>query len=190
MGQWHKWTAQELDIVRREYAGSNSSAQAIAHKIGVSLFAVKGQVQKMGLAKITDRRKWSADEDNRLRELLDVHPPIQVARRMKRSVNSIVVRSKRLQISRRDRSGWYSKREVCDILGVGHKWVQRRIDDGSLPASSHYGGPVQQNGACMWHIKEGGLREFIRRYPQELNGRNVDLIAVVDILVGITALPQ
>ena len=32
----------------------------------------------------------------------------------------------------------------------------------------------------MWGIGAKALREFIRRYPQDLDGRNVDLIAVVD----------
>ena len=37
----------------------------------------------------------------------------------------------------------------------------------------------------MWHIAEKDLRAYIRRYPEELNGRNVDLIAIVEILAGI-----
>ena len=32
----------------------------------------------------------------------------------------------------------------------------------------------------MWGIGAKALREFIRRYPQDLDGRNVDLITVVD----------
>jgi len=36
------------------------------------------------------------------------------------------------------------------------------------------------------HIEEKALRDFLRRYPEELNARNVDLIMVVDILATVT----
>ena len=147
----HSWTEDELEIVRRDYAGTTDSARYIADKLGVSLFAVKRQVQNLGVAKITDRQKWDPAQDEKLRKFLELYPPSQVAKKMKRSVNSVVVRSKRLGISRRDRSDWYTKREVCEILGVGHKWVQARIDAGTLHAISHFGGPVQ----IVWGIPFG-----------------------------------
>ena len=181
----HRWTDDEREIVRRDYKGDNTSAQHIARKLNVSLFAVKGQVQRLGQARITDRQKWDPAQDEQLRQLLELHPPGQVARKMKRSVNSVVVRSKRLGISRRDRHDWYTKREVCEILGVDHKWIQARIDAGTLHAISYFGGPVQKLGNSAWKITRNDLRVFIRRYPEELNGRNIDLIAVVDILVGL-----
>lgn len=37
-----------------------------------------------------------------------------------------------------------------------------------------------------WHIEEKTIRDFLRRYPEELNARNVDMIMVVDILAGVT----
>ena len=185
MRQTHQWTENELEVVRRDYEGNTASAQRIADKLGVSLFAVKGQIQKLGVAKITDRQRWDPSQDERLRELLETYPPTQVAKRMGRSIHSVTVRSRRLGISRRDRSGWYSKGEVCAILGVDHKWVQARIDAGTLSAKSYFGGPVQQLGASCWKIQRKELREFIRRYPEELNGRNVDLITLVDILAGL-----
>ena len=182
----HVWTDDDRDIVRREYTGNRRSACEIAHKLGVTANSVKGQVQKMGLAKITDRRPWTPAEEDKLWELMGAYPPLQVAKRMKRSVNSVVVRSKRLGISRRDRNGWYTKMEVCEILGVGHKWVQSRIDDGRLVAKHHMAGSTPgQDGMAMWHIKRGDLKRYLRENAHELTGRNVDLIQVVDILSGI-----
>jgi len=104
---------------------------------------------------------------------------------MHRSLNSVVVRMKRLHLSRRVRDGWYTKREVCEILGMDHKWVQRRIDSGALKAEPHDPeSPLpKKNGGSCWHITEKDLAKFIVHHPQELNGRNVDLIIVVDLLV-------
>ena len=181
----HRWTEEEDDVVRNNYAGTHASRDAIALRLGVTTYAVTGRVAKLGLAKITDRQRWDPHQDERLRDLLEKHPPSRVAKLMKRSENSIVVRARRIGASRRDRFGWYTKAEVCQILGKDHKWVQRRIDDESLKASWHHGHQPQSKGMAAWHIEQSALKDFLQRYPEQLNGRNVDLVAVVEILAGI-----
>ena len=171
-------------MVRREYQGTHTSRDALADKLGVTKYAVAGVVSKMGLAKIT-QQTWTPDEVERLRQLTEEYSINKVAKMMGRSLNSVTVKAKKLRISRRDHSGWFTKTEVCEILGKDHKWVQRRIDDGSLSASWHYNQQPKKTGQAAWHIKKADLKAFLRRYPDELNGRNVDLVAVVDILAGI-----
>ena len=187
----HVWAEEEQQIVRRDYSNTKESCREIAERLSkpgdiVTPLGVKQQVSIMGLAKRSDyARPWTPKEDEKLIELIGKHCPRRVARMMHRSINSVVVRSKRLRCSRRARNGWYCKREVCEILGMDHKWVQRRIDSGALKATYHYDHRPSQLGGSSWHIEEKDLRDFIRRYPQELNGRNMDIIAVVDILVGV-----
>lgn len=181
----HKWTDEERQIVRRDFAHTHASRRAIAARLGVTEFAVAGQVSRMGIAKRIDRHPWSEAEDDRLRGLIHRYSVRTIARRMGRSINSVTVRSKRLGFHRRFRDGWYTKKEVCELLGVDHHWVQRRIDSGALIASWHNGHKPSQKGMAMWHISENDLKAFIRRYPQDLTARNVDLILIVDILVGL-----
>lgn len=178
------WTDEERDIVRRDYAQCNASALAIGNRLGRSVASVKGQVQRMGIAK-RNWQHWTPEQDEILAELITRYAPSVVARRMHRSLNSVVVRSKRLGLSRRVRDGWFTKREVCEILGVDHKWVQYRIDAEHLKASYHNGHKPQKNGSACWHIEDKDLREFIRTYPQDLTGRNVDLITIVELLAGV-----
>ena len=109
---------------------------------------------------------------------------------MKRSINSVVVRMTRLGISRRYRDGWYTKQDVCAILGKDHKWVQERIDRGQLRAARHHGRRPNAKGGGAWHIEERDLKAFIRRYPQDLEGRNVDLTTIVAILAGLLPLER
>lgn len=184
-GAKHKWTEGERDIVRRDYQGTNASALQIANKLGVSLYGVKAQIENMRISFRPDRRAWSPKEEEWLGELISKYPTHIVARRMKRTVNSVVVKSKRLGYLRRVRDGWYTKREVCHILGVDHHWIQARIDNGALKASWHFGIRPQKNGGAYWHIWQKDLRDFIRKHPDELHGRNVDMIQVVEILAGI-----
>lgn len=184
----HHWTDEEREIVRRDYKGTNASAEAIAHRLGngITKWAVKGQVQMIGLAKV-HRNGWSPEEDERLGQLITRYAPNTVAKMMGRGVNSVVVRAKRLGYSRRVRDGWFTKTEVCEILGVDHKWVQQRIDAGQLKASWHNGTKPTNKGSACWHIAEQDLKAFIQRYPLELTGRNVDLFTIVEILAGLAS---
>jgi len=181
----HRWIDAEREIVRRDYAHSRQSAREIAARLGVTEFAVVGQVSMMGLGSHDNRHPWSPKEDAKLRRLLRRWGPRTVAVKMHRSLNSVVLRSKRLNIKHRTRDGWFNKADVCRILGVDHKWVQARIDSGALKAYYHHGTKPSQLGMASWHIEEAVLKEFIQRYPQELIARNLDIIMVVDILAGV-----
>ena len=183
----HRWTQDEIDTVRREYAGTRESRKALAIQLGVSENSISSMVGKLGLAKkkYYRRRRWTPEEDAQLAELLETMTVESIARKMRRSLDSVTIRVSRLGLSRRDHSGWYNKTEVCAILGKDHKWVQRRIDDGSLKASWHHGTRPQGKGQAAWHIDQADLKRFLRTYPEELNGRNVDLVQVVEILAGL-----
>jgi hypothetical protein len=148
---------------------------------------VAGQIMNMGLGNRSDRARrkpWSEEEDEQLHELLGKYAPRTVAEKMGRTLNSVVIRGKRLGISRRCRDGWYTKMECCEILGMDHRWVQRRIDEGTLKATWHFGTKPCKQGLQEWHIEERDLIDFIKRFPHELNGRNVDLIQIVGLLSG------
>lgn len=180
----HRWTEEEKAIIRRDYSQAHESRADLARRLGVSEYAVQGQLAYMGLAKRTDRRPWSYEEDERLRDLVTRHRPAAVAQQMGRSINSVVVRAKRLGCSRRARDGWFTKGELQSLFGVDHKWVQRRIDDGRLEGEAHNVMP-QQDGGGYWRISERSVVRYVRAYPEELTSRNVDFITIVALLAGI-----
>ena len=181
----HRWTEEERNIVRRDYTHCRQSAIEIGQKLGVTEFAVKGQVSIMGLGNHDNRHPWIPKEEEKLKRLLRRWGPRMVAIKMHRSLNSVVIKSKRLNISRRQRDGWFTKNDVCEILGVDHHWVEARIATGALKARWHDSTAPQKGGGAAWHIEEADLKEFIRRYPQELIARNLDMIMIVDILAGV-----
>ena len=117
----HQWTEGEREIVRRDYAYTHASRRQLAINLGVTESAVAGQVARMGIAKKSDRQKWTPDQDERLGRLIGQKSPKQISKIMKRTINSVVVRSERLGLSRRDRDGWFTKAEVAEILGVDCK---------------------------------------------------------------------
>ena len=94
----HRWTEEEKLIVRRDYAHTRKSAIEIAERLGVTEFAVKGQVSIMGLGNHDNRHPWTPKEDAKLRRLLRRWGPRTVAKKMHRSLNSVVLRAKRINI--------------------------------------------------------------------------------------------
>ena len=181
----HFWTAEELETVRREYKGNQRSVQWLAQHLKLSHNSVKAAIQRYGLARIKDRRYWSPEEDERLTDLLSQKPVWQVAKIMKRSATAIAHRASRINVSTRMRDGWFTQIEVARLLGVDNRWVLRRIEEGRLRATSFFGGATDGPGLTQWKITEADVKSFIQRYAQELNGRNFDVVLLVDILAGL-----
>ena len=179
----HHWTDEERDIVRRDYNGHNASAHSIAARMGVTFCAVKGKVQELGIA-LDKSPRWTPAEEADLREWITQYAPPTVAEKLGRSINSVVVKSRRLGLSRRIRDGWFTKREVAEICGVDHKKVGQWIDTGALKASWHTDIKPCKEGSACWHICEEDLRAFIIAHSYELIGRNVDLFTIVNILIA------
>lgn len=174
----HRWTDEERDIVRRDYKGNNRSADYIASNLGVTRCAIKGQVQKMGLA-MQKSPPWTEKELDLLEDLIHKHSVTQVAKRLHRSPNAVKVKATRLKLHLRNRDDWYTKMEVTEICGVDHKKVQQWIDSRALKASWHNGHRPSQKGMAMWHIEAKDLKQFIVNYSGELLGRNVDIQQIV-----------
>ena len=184
----HKWTEEEEDIVRQQYRGTHQSQREIADYLNsagaqppISQFAVSGRISKLGIGQ-RENRRWSESEMNRLREWTGQYPPAMIAQKLKRGIVSVTVKMQKMGLHRRAKTGWYTKKDVAEMLGVEHKKVQRWMDDGYLKAVPYQEIP-RKNGGGQWRIDEKNLRAFLLRYPQELVGRNIDVCLVFDIIV-------
>lgn len=184
----HKWTQDEEDIVRCQYRGTHQSCRDIADYLNragaqppITQFAVQGRVLKLGIGQ-RENRRWTESEMNWLREWTGRYPPAVIAKKLKRGVVSVTVKMKKMGLFRRAKYGWYTKKDVAEMLGVDPKKVSCWMDDGYLKAVPYQALP-QKNGGGQWYIEEKDLRAFLLRYPQELVGRNIDVCQVFDILV-------
>lgn len=177
----HKWQEHEIDIVRRDYKGTNRSADLIASKLGVTRCAVKGQVQRLGIA-MNKSPRWTEKEIELLEELIHKNSVTTIARRLNRSINAVTVKAKRLKLNLRSRDDWFNKKEVTEICGVDHKKVQTWIDSDALKASYHNGHRPSKNGMAMWHIEAKDFKRFLLNYSSELLGRNTDIQQIIWIV--------
>lgn len=181
----HKWTDEELSLVRCDYQGTRLSARDLAQRLGISYWQVHFALEGMGLSHRWNERYWAAREDKYLTNNYDKLTTKQICQKLKRSKNSVVIRMKRLKLNRRLRDGWYTMNETCEILGHDHRKITQWIETGKLKATYHHDHKPQKNGSGYWHIDRNDLKKFICKYPQELIGRNVDIIQITDILAGL-----
>lgn len=177
----HKWTDDEREIVRRDYKGTNASSQKIADRLGVTLFAVNGIASKLGIMR-QKSPPWTAKELERLEQLIHHHSIGTLAQMLHRSPNAVKVKAIRLKLKLRLRDDWYTKRDICEIVGENHHKVQHWIDSGALKASYHNDRRPSMKGMAMWHIEAADLKTFITNYSGELLGRNVDIQQIVWLL--------
>jgi hypothetical protein len=176
-----------------EYKQTHRSAMECGISLGIPWGQVRSRIAVLGLQKRTHRinkRYWTVEEDRKLEELIHCYSLVTIARKLNRSINSVKIRATRLKFCLRSREGWYTKAEVCEILGVDHKRVQSYIDTRQLKASYHNGHKPGKTGLAMWHIDESDLRDFLKRYCHEFNGRNVDLTQIVYLLDDLNSAPH
>ena len=185
------WAPEMLVMVRRGYDGTPVTIHDLANKLSclcgrkVTYAAVRNKIRRMGLQRSKAKRLWTETEDNILMSLVE-HNCIQtIAMKLKRSEGAVATRIKLLKLSRRNRDGWYTIGDLCDIFGVSDNWVKFRIEQGIIKATRHYARNGDNGDGRSWHIDRKDLVLFIRVYPQELIGRQVDIIQIVDLLAGI-----
>ena len=181
----HNWTEEEKDYIRTEYRYTRESFSRLTQAFGVTDEALKKLLGRLGLVKYN--KLWTSREEVFLRENWNKMPTVTIARILKRSEGAVRFKVHKLKISKFERDGWFTLTEVRRIFGVSQHWLKRRLNNGfkfdMRPFDSERV-PAQGNNA-PWYISEKSLRDFIRRYPEELNGCNVDWPMIVEILAGV-----
>jgi len=181
----HPWSEQDKETIRVMFDQTYASECRIATLLNVTPNAVNHMVNRMGFRKIK-RRSWTEKDEERLEELLSQYSIDEVARRTKRSMVAIVVKAKRMGISANHRSEWYTAQDAATVMGMNSSTVANRIKAGTLKASPHNSlHPPRKGISGAWHIHREDLKDYIQRHPEDLQGRNVDMILLVELLCGI-----
>ena len=186
-GKRHYWTEDELDTLRREFDPSYGHAllslRRLAARFGVSEQAVHMVLKDIGaVRRAATRKPWDANQDAYIAEHIGRHSRRYIARALGRTVDSLNLRISVLGLGQGyTRNGCYTLQEVRRMLGVNDGWLRARIDAGKLAAERDGVG----GRTVAWRISEESLRDFVRRYPHDLQGRNVAMVEFVELLVGV-----
>jgi|GEM_PF-1059937 hypothetical protein len=189
-----KYTPEINDFIRLNYAHSHTSAQAIADHLNavygwdLKYWSISRQAAILGIGH-HKMHNWDDEQDAILRKWGHKYSPEHVGKLMTQkfgtpiSENAIINRLRRLNISRREHDGWYTKKDVCEIMGVDHHTIQPYIDAGKLSAHYHTGKTPRKTGMAMWHVEGPDFAKFIIQFAEDFRGRNVDLLRLIGVLL-------
>lgn len=149
---------------------------------------VTKQAIRLGLV-IAHRKEppWTAAEDQLMRSV-PLHDPNRCAEIFRehgfaRSPTAIVVRCKRLDLSRRYRET-LSANAISRILGVDSKYVTAEIIAGELAATKRETKRTIQQGGHPWSVTPADLRSYILKRLDRIDLRKVEKFAFIQIVAG------
>lgn len=170
-------------------AGSKGAVNDLADELGVPRWWLTKRLITLGL---TTRHKkeppWTAAEDE-LMKTAPLHTPDKAAKMFRehgfsRSPTAIVVRAKRLNLSRRAAREELSARGAARILGVDDKFITARAISGELKATKREDLRRAQQGGSAWDIKPADLRRWIIDNLDVVDLRKVDKVPFVLLIAG------
>jgi len=181
----HNWTDEEKECLVIGYKHTRDSVIRFARLFGVTERALRSKLCRLGL--VNSSRLWLPKQVAFLRENFDKLPTYKIAKVLGKTEGSVRHKAHRLNVSKFDRDGWFTLTEVCKIIGVTRNWLVKRLNNGFKFDIKPFDDKreLPWTGIIPYYISEESLRNFIRRYPDELQGRNVDMVMLVEILAGV-----
>lgn len=162
---------------------------ALADRFGVPRWWLTGRATALGLT-IPHKKEppWTAAETE-LMKTVPLHRPDRCAEIFRahgfnRSPTAIMVRAKRLSLSRRATREELSACQAAQILGVDVKSVTASCIAGDLVAKKRDDRRLVQQGGKTWDIRPADLRRFIIDHLDRIDIRKVEKFAFVALLTG------
>jgi hypothetical protein len=187
-------TSPELDqLIRDGWIDMDPSRKGAVSDLATRLDVPRWWLTKrLTILGLTVRHKkeprWTVAEDA-LMSSVPLHQPDKAAaifreHGFRRSPTAIVVRAKRLSLSRRATRPELSATQAAAILGVDGKFVTARILAGDLPAEKRGDRRLSQQGGSSWDIEPVALRRWIIDNLEVVDLRKVDKIPFVLLIAG------
>ncbi len=186
--QRHTLTQDQEDEIKRRWPllKGRGAVMALADDMGIPRWVVSKRATALGLA-IPHQKEpaWSAAE-LQLLDKVPLHSPTTAARIFQehgfhRTPTSIIVKSKRLGMSRRY-TETLSATQVAEILGIDSKTATLYCIDGSLKATRRDTKRGPQQGGHPWSITPADLRQFVLDNLERIDIRKVEKFSFVKIL--------
>jgi len=158
------WRPEYDDYLKGHYYGGLNRRFQILNRMicetGLPRWYIKRRAARLGLTMHQDRRPWTAAEEEIIERLVGRVSALTIAKRLKRTEASVVLKIKRMGLSRRVRDG-YTMRDLEDCLGEGHKKIQRWIDNGWLRNRLQGTQRHTGNGRDIHRFREADILDFM-----------------------------
>ena len=172
------WTPEADQVLRERYdSRTRGRAGELAKALGRRAWEVKRRARELGLAFPRAAWKdWTPEEVALLEASAGVRHVNWIARRLRRSLTSVVLKLKRLHLSRRIREG-YTMRDLELALGLDHRKIARLVDDGKLKAAHRSPAPRER-----WIFTNRDVLACLRRHPTCFRLDRVDQLWFLDLV--------
>jgi len=129
-----------------------------------------------------DRRPWTQQELDTLDKLLGTVSAAPIAKRLKRTETSVVMKIKALGYSRRVTEG-FTIRDLELCFGEDHHKVQKWIANGWLRDGLRGRRRHNGSGRHIHRFREKQILAFIKQHPHEINLGKVDQVWFLDFML-------
>lgn len=166
------------------------AVNALADELGVPRWWLSSRARRLGLEVVQHKKEppWTAAE-TALMHKVPLHDPDRAAEIFRehgfqRSSTAIVVKAKRLDLSRRATHPHLSGTQASKILGVDNKTLTQWCVRGDLKATRRKDKRLPQQGGSAWDITRADLRQYVIDNLERIDVRKVDKFAFVDLLTN------
>lgn len=174
------WSEEDKNYVIQNYKHTIESAQQVGNVLKRTAIAVQCMAGTLHLQNRV-RNNWKTEEDEFLTDNYADKSMHFLTDKLGRSRNSIYCRAEELGIVRHDRNDCFTIQDLVPVLGIAHRTIRSWIESGKLKCEVEKpeSGPV-----FRYRITRQNLKLFLKKYPLELQGKNVDMVWLIDILTA------
>lgn len=182
--RWTRTPELEADLRARYDGHVRGRALEIARSWRWPRWAVLKWAQDIGITRPDERGRspeWTPEQLDVLERFAGRRSVDFLARATGRSRTAVIVKLKRLGISRRVESS-LSANEVARLLGVDRKTVRGWIDRGWLRARRST--ELRAGDDMRWEVSDEALRAFVRTHPMAFGLGRVDQVWFLEVVMG------
>ena len=176
----YEWTADRDELLRTRYDGIiKGRAAEIATVLGWPTWVIKRRAAELGLTYHLDPKPWTKEEEAFLLEHVGSRLLPWIARQLHRSVTSVKMKCRHMELSLRYREG-YTLRELELCFGCDHRVIEGWVREEKL----HIRRRGTERAHDAWYVTDTDLLRFITDHPLAFPLRKVDQFWFMDLVTG------
>lgn len=167
----YEWTPERDAVLRARYDGTvKGRAAKVAKIFGWPRWVIVKRAATLGLCYPVERKDWTPGEVDFLMEYAGVRTAHWISLKLGRSETSVVLKFKRMKISRRVRGDGYTLRELVLCFGTDHHVIERWVREGKLKAFRR----GTDRPRDPWRVSDELVLRFIKEHPLAFRLDKVD----------------
>lgn len=177
----YNWTPEQDRAIREAWlAQIPRRSHLLAERWGIPRWAVTHRAVALGVTRPDPRRQdWTADEEAFLWANAGHRHARWIARKLGRTLASVVLKMKRMRLRRAVREG-YSLRELELCFGVDHHVIRRWVREGWLEVEKR----GYETARDAWAVTDAALLRFIAEHPMAFELRRCDQRWFMDLILS------